>query len=277
MSRIRRLAHRAARASAAAAPHAVREVALALATRSADGPTLLPGPPEGPVLVLAPHPDDETIGAGGTIARHAARGDEVVVVVATSGEATTGGRIRHGSGRLAAAREAECRAACVDLGVTMAPVFCRLPDGRLGEAVDELAGALAEQGAHASVVYAPTVLDPHRDHRAANAALVRAGLRAEVLGYEVWSPAPVDVLVDVGEVWADKERALRRYATALASVDYVRAAAGLAAYRSASCGLGGVGWAEGFVRLDPATHAELVTRAGLLAWTGDGGPAGPST
>jgi LmbE family N-acetylglucosaminyl deacetylase len=35
------------------------------------------------VLAIAPHPDDETIGAGGTIARHAAQGDEVLLCIVT--------------------------------------------------------------------------------------------------------------------------------------------------------------------------------------------------
>jgi N-acetylglucosamine malate deacetylase 1 len=37
------------------------------------------------VLVIAPHPDDEVLGVGGTIARFAAEGAEVYVVVATKG------------------------------------------------------------------------------------------------------------------------------------------------------------------------------------------------
>ena len=37
------------------------------------------------ILVIAPHPDDEVLGAGGTIAKYAARGDEVYVAVVTKG------------------------------------------------------------------------------------------------------------------------------------------------------------------------------------------------
>lgn len=35
------------------------------------------------ILVISPHPDDEVIGAGGTIARHVARGDEVSLCIVT--------------------------------------------------------------------------------------------------------------------------------------------------------------------------------------------------
>jgi LmbE family N-acetylglucosaminyl deacetylase len=230
----------------------VREVALALAARAADGPALLPGPPPGPVLVVAPHPDDETIGAGGALARHADQRDAVTVLVATSGEATGGGH-----GNVPAQREAECRAACGDLGVGE-PIFLRLPDRGLTAHVRALADAVRRDGA--ATIYCPSPLDPHRDHRAVNEAVALAGLDATVYGYEVWSPAPVDVVLDVGAVYDRKERALRRYATALDAVDYVRAARGLAAYRSVAGGLGGAGFAEGFVRLSTAEHAELVAR-----------------
>ncbi|HWB70611.1 MAG TPA: PIG-L deacetylase family protein [Egibacteraceae bacterium] len=234
-------------------------MALALAARAVDGPALLPGPPPGPVLVVAPHPDDETIGAGGALARHADQGDRVTVVVATGGE-----RSAAGAGSVAATRQRECRAACATLGLSE-PVLLDLPDGALSAHAGRLAAVLADLGARAATVYAPSVLDPHRDHRAANVALAAAGLGADVYGYEVWSPAPVDVLLDVGAVYERKERALRRYETALASVDYVRAARGLAAYRSVAGGLAGGGLAEGFVRLGAREHADLVRRAGLVS------------
>ena len=37
------------------------------------------------ILVIAPHPDDEVIGAGGTIVRHVASGDEVALCIVTQG------------------------------------------------------------------------------------------------------------------------------------------------------------------------------------------------
>jgi N-acetylglucosamine malate deacetylase 1 len=256
---LRRQLHSAARRVARRVPPAVREVGLALAAGVVDGPALLPGPPPGPVLVLAPHPDDETIGPGGTLARHAAAGDDVTVLVVTSGERTTGG-----TGDVGAARESECVAACRALGLERPPVFLRLPDGDIEGHVDRLAAEIRRRAPAAAAAYAPSVLDPHHDHRATNVGLALAELDAEVFGYEVWSPAPVDVLVDVSEVFDRKEAALRCYATALKSVDYVRTAGGLAAYRSASGGMGGRGQAEGFVRLSAAEHAVLVQRAGLL-------------
>ncbi len=38
------------------------------------------------VVVVAAHPDDETYGAGGTIARHVADGDSVTVLFKTDGD-----------------------------------------------------------------------------------------------------------------------------------------------------------------------------------------------
>lgn len=66
------------------------------------------------------------------------------------------------------------------------------------------------------------------------------------------------VVLDVTGVFARKERALEAYTTARAGVDYLRTARGLAADRSAAGGLGGAGYAEGFLTLPADRHAELV-------------------
>lgn len=251
----RRALHRLAGRARRRLPPAVAEIAAGLAARVVDGPGRLPGPPPGPVVCLAPHPDDETIGCGGALARHADRGDAVTVLVATSGERTAAG-----GGDVAARREAEVAAACDALGLPDPPRLLRLPDGGLAERVEALAARVAEHAAGAATVYVPSLLDPHRDHLAANVAVARAGLGAQVLGCEVWTPAPVDAVLDVTGVFERKERALACYATARERVDYGRTAGGLAAYRSAAAGMGGVGYAEGFLTLSADRHAALVAR-----------------
>ena len=67
-----------------------------------------------PTMVLAPHPDDETIGCGGTIARLTATGTQVTVVLVTDGEATIGSP--HHRATTALLRRAEASAACAALG-----------------------------------------------------------------------------------------------------------------------------------------------------------------
>ena len=87
------------------------------------GPRLLDDgvPPGGRCRLLGvfAHPDDETFCAGGTFARYAGQGAEIMVVSATRGQA---GQIRDAAAgnrrTIAAVREAELRLACERLGIT---------------------------------------------------------------------------------------------------------------------------------------------------------------
>lgn len=259
LPRIRRAAFAAARSGLTGLPPQTRELALSLATRAQGGPTLLPGPPAGPVLVVAPHPDDEAIGPGATLARHHDAGHAVTVLVLTSGGATVGG-----GADPTAVREEETRRALRQLGLTDPPVFGRLTDGALPAAVDGIAGLISQHGGGAACAYVPSLLDPHPDHHAAAVALARSDLADDVLvlGYEVWAAGPVTALVDVTEVFARKQAALAEYHIALQTVDYVRSASGLAAYRSASGMLGGRGFAEGFVAMPLGQYRDVVAGLG---------------
>jgi N-acetylglucosamine malate deacetylase 1 len=74
------------------------------------------------ILVIAAHPDDETLGAGGTIARFAKQGSDVSVCVVCDGVTA-----RHAE----VDRQKQCaEEACEVLGVSRV-VFCDLPDQRL--------------------------------------------------------------------------------------------------------------------------------------------------
>ncbi len=60
------------------------------------------------VLVIAPHPDDEVLGVGGTLARHAAEGDRVTVCIATKGQPPLFPEGGYKATRAEAARAHEC-------------------------------------------------------------------------------------------------------------------------------------------------------------------------
>ena len=77
------------------------------------------------ILVLSPHPDDESIGCGGTLRRHVLGRDQVKVVFLTSGERGGHGRPPEETRQV---REAEARAAGRILGVRRLE-FWQQPDG----------------------------------------------------------------------------------------------------------------------------------------------------
>lgn len=208
--------------------------------------------PSSAVLVFAPHPDDDVIGCGGSIAKHVDAGRAVAIVYLTSGEA---GSLAHGKAALAAIREAEARAAASLLGVTDL-VFLRQPDGGL-----EMGPSLVAELVRLLRVRRPgTVYLPHRgdggsDHRAASAAVEEAIGRAAgpwfpelgaapwsvpvALGYEVWTPlARVSCVEDISDVIERKLAALALHRSQVEEVAYADAIRGLNRYRGAMTGRG---------------------------------------
>lgn len=233
---------------------------LAARSLAGDGPTL--GlPPLRRVLVLAAHPDDESMGCGGTIALLAGAGADVSVVFASDGEATIGSP--RAPALTATLRRREAAAACQILGVTRAPVFLGHPDGALPDAVDALAASLtalvAQRRPEALLV--PWFLDGHADHRALTEVLSRADLPADlqVWGFEVWTPLPVTRLVDITEVEDRKRAALAAHRTAHAAFD-VSAAWHLSRWRSVHAQLGS-GSAEAFIAAPLGSYLELAAYA----------------
>ena len=212
------------------------------------------------VLVLAPHPDDEAIGCGGTIARHTLRGDRVSVVFLTSGELGLKHLPREEAWRI---REGEAGRAAAVLAVSSAS-FLRRPDWLLSEQVEEAAEILAPilEREGPERIYLPHEREEHPDHRACRpvlrAALERHGLPAQgVFAYEVWTPlAEHDLVKDVTDTMARKLQAVRCYRSQLGHFRYDRAVRGLNQYRG--CLAGRCRYAEVFaaVTQDAAVSAE---------------------
>jgi LmbE family N-acetylglucosaminyl deacetylase len=189
------------------------------------------------VLVIAPHPDDETIGCGGALCGHVDKGDRVIVVFLTSGEL---GLKDLPPKRAWKVREGEAKAAGRLLGVARLE-FLRLPDWMVGEHLKRGSRLLMPllQAEHPEVVYLPHPRDWHPDHEAA-LPLLRGALHnvrlasVELRGYEVWTPlCEFDRVEDITHVMPRKLRALRAHRSQLGEFDYLRAVRGLNQFRGA--------------------------------------------
>jgi len=187
------------------------------------------------VLVVAPHPDDETIGCGGAVCLHANHGDRVFVAFLTSGELGLEHLPREEAWRI---REAEAEAAAAVLGLAQLS-FLRQPDWFVGENIEATARALCDilRREEPQIIYTPHVQEWHPDHQAALPVVRRAmsGFdipTAELLTYEVWTPlCRYDRVFDITAVMARKLRAVRCYRSQLEVFRYDRAVKGLNQYR----------------------------------------------
>ncbi|WP_375396901.1 PIG-L deacetylase family protein [uncultured Sphingomonas sp.] len=139
---------------------------------------------------MAPHADDEIIGAFGVIQTLLRQGTSVGVVVVTDGAASHPSSARWPRARLAAARRKESRRALLRLGLTAPAVeFLNLPDGALvarqRDCYRAIARSLARRG-DLDLLVGPAADDAHPDHRAVAAALMAAPCAARRLAYRVW-------------------------------------------------------------------------------------------
>jgi LmbE family N-acetylglucosaminyl deacetylase len=140
------------------------------------------------VVVIAAHPDDETLGVGGCLQALHAAGASVSVVVATDGEAAYPALDPPARRDLARVRRAELGAALRAQGLADVSVhWLGLPDSGLAGCARQLRDALTPLLADADAYLAPWTGDPHPDHRAAGFAAAEAvPVTAHGWGYPVW-------------------------------------------------------------------------------------------
>lgn len=195
-------------------------------------------------LVIAPHPDDETLGCGGTLARLAPTCD-IHVLLVTNGD---------GGGGLppetSAIRKQEMAAAVRTLGIANDVLHLDEPDGRFDD-TSSFREALAAivQRLQPDWVFLPWLGDSHPDHsrisRASSQVLRRSGVE-QVLYYETWNPVPATHVVDITSVLETKKAAVLCHATALKYGNYLDAMLGLNAYRALYLPPGERRWAEAY-------------------------------
>jgi len=156
------------------------------------------------LIVVASHPDDETLGAGGLMRRVHDRGGQVTVIVATDGEASHPLSMSHSRTDLSSTRRVEVLRAVHALAPGARVHFLALPDGALRDHARELELGLtavldsSTSSPTRSLIVAPWSGDGHRDHRvtAESVSRVAASFGLRHLGYPIWLwhwGRPVDV------------------------------------------------------------------------------------
>jgi len=226
------------------------------------------------VLVMATHPDDEVLGCGGVMARHADQGDGIHVLVVTRGvpEIFPPSEIEQTRGELRRAHELLGVASCRFLDLP-APKLDMVPQCELAQAIS---GAVREL--QPRTVYLPHHGDLHIDHRAVylaslvavrpvNACPVRRVLCYETLSETDWAPPRPDqtfvptVFVDISEHLTRKLEALACYQSQLRPFPNPRSPDAVEALARLRGSTVGVAAAEAFVLVrqidrSSAAHAE---------------------
>jgi LmbE family N-acetylglucosaminyl deacetylase len=236
--------------------------------RTAWWPRVLECPVGKRMLVVAPHPDDETIGPGGLLLRH--RGlAELHVITVFNGEG--GGRLERGpwentleyKAELVATRRNELERVAAVLEVASMQRL-DVPDGTMdlqSGLVLQLRAAV--ERVSPDIVLLPWYLDALRDHRVTNVlyAWGCAHLSCTVLAYEVWQMLEPNAVLDITDQLDEKLALVTRYQSQTATVDYLGFVEGIAKtrafYSPVRTNRGGA--AEAYLALPNADYCDLVT------------------
>lgn len=189
----------------------------------------------GDVVVLAPHPDDETLGCGGAIAALCEAGRRVQVVVITDGSHSHPGSVSHPRARLCELRADEVRHAVRILtgGRGPDPILLGYPDNAAPDgsaAAQEAATVIEAHLGNATAVWSTWEGDPHPDHgrTARIARMIRQrNPKVELWSYPIWGrfadappPFAADRLVRFEtHAWQDlKDMALAAHASQMSGL-----------------------------------------------------------
>jgi len=220
-------------------------------------------------LILAPHPDDDVFGLGGVMRKLAQNGSNVTVIYFCDGG--SGGKLgaRYDTD-LAKIRQEEAKRSGQILG-TKEQIFLNFHDGQLatGENTTKVLKSLIDR-VKPDIIFVPSFLDNHPDHRVVNEILVNIIVQGEkkavyperakrveweIWAYEVWTPLYANRIVMVNDALPSKKEAIHAHRSQLMFRSYDKAILGLNEYRAQINGQSG--FAEAFFATSPENYKKL--------------------
>lgn len=206
------------------------------------------------VLVIAPHPDDEVLGVGGTMARLAREGHDVSVAIVTRGDPSMFDDVSVEQTRQEARQAHERLGVCETIFLEGFPaaLLDTVAQAKLNEALTRLLDAIRPE-----CLFIPFAGDLHRDHRLVfesalvaarptDSPMVQAIYAYETLSETNWFAPPLtpgfmpNSYIDISMVLDVKLDAMRAYQSQLKSFPHERsleALEALARCRGAAVGL----------------------------------------
>lgn len=220
------------------------------------------------VLVLAPHPDDEIIGCGGTLQRLIESGARVTCLQTTDGSAGAAlERLPEVERRTVRIQEAERVASEIGFAEM---VFWR-EDNRAFRFDRELVGRLRSllERIRPVLILAPFVTENHPDHLTLDRALADAIASgpdlpqdSRVLSYEVWSLVPPNLICEVTDQMEKTAALLSLYEMAMRVDDYIRFCVDRNHYHAIKLGRS-TGYFEAFHEVPASDYPALYATGGV--------------
>jgi len=224
-------------------------------------------------LILAPHPDDDCFGLGGTIKKLTTNNSKITVAYLCDGSGGVPegrppgeemGQLPRKDESLISIRKNEAQKAGRILGIKE-QVFFGYPDGKLASgtsAVKAVSDLIVR--VKPDIIFLPSFLDNHGDHRVTNEIFMNAANslhldKLPVWAYEIWTPIFINRLVDISLYIKTKTEAILVHESQLKSRRYDKALIALNQYRAEINNLSG--YAEGFFAAPLGIYRELYRKS----------------
>jgi hypothetical protein len=195
--------------------HFLRSTEKALKGESCTRPSIITLQEKARILVIAPHPDDEILGCGGTIGKFIQNGSHIKTLFLTDGS--------HGNNTieqqfLVNLRKLEAKAGLRATRETIRMMLSLIEDY------------------HPEIIFLPFFLDNHPDHKESAVIAAHALNRYKVpvvcYCYEVWTALFPNVLIDITDMMDKKIRAIEAHESQVSHLNLVSSVIGLNSYRS---------------------------------------------